>query len=202
MYIPRFRNLKEKRTDYVRGFAYECYSSREGWQRGSSMPGMGADLKKEITEPGRWSMFVIGYGEGLPEKTNTVKLNTDNKDRWGMPTLDVDMQYGKNELAMRKDMESSAVEMLGAVGLEDVTAVPVHPVPGGTIHEMGTARMGRDPKTSVLNCFNQCHDVPNVFVTDGSGMVSSACQNPSLTYMALTARACDHAVSELKKGNL
>jgi choline dehydrogenase-like flavoprotein len=200
MYIPRFRNLSTKRDDYVRGFAYECYSGRETWTRGKDMPGMGADFKASLTKPGRWWMFLIGYGEGLPERTNTVKLNHDKKDRWGMPTLDIDMQYGPNELAMRKDMEASAVEILERVGMKDVTAIPTNPIPGGTIHEMGTARMGADPKTSVLNRHSQCHDVPNVFVTDGSGMVSTACQNPSLTYMALTARACDYAVKELEKG--
>jgi choline dehydrogenase-like flavoprotein len=202
MYIPRFRNVREKHPDFLRGFAYECYSGREGWSRGEWTPGLGAAFKNEITKPGRWSMFVIGYGECLPEYKNTVKLNTDKKDRWGMPTLDISMEYGPNELAMRKDMNEQAAAMLEACGLKDVQKVPTNPIPGGTIHEMGTARMGTDPKASVLNGYGQCHDVPNVFVTDGSGMVSTACQNPSLTYMALTARAADHAVSELKKGNL
>jgi choline dehydrogenase-like flavoprotein len=202
MYIPRFRNVTEKRQDYARGFAYEAYSGREGWQRGNFVPGMGAGFKAQITKPGPWWMYLVGYGECLPEYKNRVALDKDKKDRWGIPTLDLDMEFGANELAMRKDMEASSAEMLEAAGLRDVARIPIQPVPGGCIHEMGTARMGADPKTSVLNGFNQCHDVPNVFVTDGSGMVSSACQNPSLTYMALTARACDYAVGELKKGNL
>jgi choline dehydrogenase-like flavoprotein len=202
MYIPRFRNITEKRTDYTRGFAYECYSGRSNWTRGNDLPGMGADFKAEITKPGPWWMYLVAYGECLPEFKNKVSLNTDRKDKWGLPTLDLDMEYGPNEIAMAKDMAASATEMLEVGGFKNVFPIPNKPVPGGTIHEMGTARMGNDPKTSVLNRFNQCHDVPNVFVTDGSCMVSTACQNPSLTYMALTARACDHAVKELKKGNL
>ncbi len=202
MYIPRFRNVTEKRDDYVRGFAYEAYSWRDTWTRGYYAPGMGADFKNELTKPGQWTMLLVGYGEGLPARENRVTLNREKKDQWGLPTLDIDMQYGPNELAMRKDMEASALELLETGGLKNVGAFPLHPVPGGCIHEMGTARMGDDPKTSVLNKHNQTHDVPNVFVTDGSCMVSTACQNPSLTYMALTARACDHAVKELKKGTL
>jgi choline dehydrogenase-like flavoprotein len=202
MYIPRFRNITEKRADFTRGYAFECYSGRGNWTRGNDMPGMGADFKAEITKPGPWWMYLVAYGECLPEYKNKVSLNTDKKDKWGLPTLDLDMEYGPNEIAMAKDMAASAVEMLEVGGLKNVFGIPNKPVPGGTIHEMGTARMGSDPKTSVLNKFNQCHDVPNVFVTDGSCMVSSACQNPSLTYMALTARACDYAVKELKRGNL
>jgi choline dehydrogenase-like flavoprotein len=202
MYIPRFRNITEKRTDYSRGFAYECYSGRENWQRGFDRLGMGEDFKNEIIRPGGWSMLLVGYGECLPNKNNRVTLNKDKKDQWGLPTLNLDMQYSENELTMRKDMQFSAEEMLAVGGMKNITSLSLHPVPGGTIHEMGTARMGNDPKTSVLNRFNQCHDAANVFITDGSCMVSTACQNPSLTYMALTARACDYAVKELKRGNL
>lgn len=202
MYIPRFRNVTEKRRDYVRGFAYECYSGRGNWEDGNYWGGMGEDFKTQLSKPGPWHMFLIGYGEGLPNYNNKVTLNTDKKDKWGLPTLNVDMAYGENELTMRKDMQASAEEMLAAAGMKNVSPVPLNPTPGGVIHEMGTARMGNDPKTSVLNRHNQCHDVPNLFITDGSCMVSTACQNPSLTYMALTARACDYAVTELKKGNL
>jgi choline dehydrogenase-like flavoprotein len=202
MYIPRFRNVTDKRTDYRRGFAYECYSGRDGWQRGMGSPGMGADFKDQISKPGNWWMFVIGYGECLPDYNNKVTLNMDKQDQWGLPTLDIDIQYGPNEASMRKDMDASAVEMLEVIGLKNVANVPTNPVPGGCIHEMGTARMGNDPKTSVVNRFNQCHDAPNVFITDGACMASTACQNPSLTYMALTARACDHAAAELKRGSL
>jgi choline dehydrogenase-like flavoprotein len=202
MYIPRFRNVTEKRQDYTRGFAYECYSGRSNWQRGYYAPGMGADFKNELAKPGPWQMVLVGYGEGLPAYENKVTLNKEKRDQWGLPTLDLDMQFGPNELAMQKDMQASALEMLETLGFKNVGPIPLNTVPGGCIHEMGTARMGNDPKTSVLNKFNQCHDVPNVYVTDGSCMVSTGCQNPSLTYMALTARACHHAVEELKKGNL
>jgi choline dehydrogenase-like flavoprotein len=202
MYIPRFRNVNDKRSDYVRGFAYECYSGRENWQRGFYRQGMGADFKSEMSRPGSWSMLLVGYGECLPNYRNRVTLNRDKSDQWGLPTLNLDMQYGENELTMRKDMQASAEETLAVGGLKNITSLQLEPVPGGCIHEMGTARMGDDPKTSVLNRFNQCHDVSNLFITDGSCMVSTACQNPSLTYMALTARACDHAVKELKRGNL
>jgi choline dehydrogenase-like flavoprotein len=202
MYIPRFRNIKEKRSDYLRGFAYECYSGRGNWQQGYYQMGMGADFKNELSKPGPWQMLLIGYGECLPNQKNRVTLNTDKKDKWGLPTLNLDMQYRENELTMRKDMEASSEEMLAAVGMTSISPLPLNPTPGGCIHEMGTARMGNDPKTSLLNRFNQCHDVPNLFITDGSCMVSTACQNPSLTYMALTARACDYAVTELKKGTL
>ncbi|HYL98835.1 MAG TPA: GMC family oxidoreductase, partial [Blastocatellia bacterium] len=202
MYIPRFRNVAEKRSDYVRGFAYECYSGRSNWQQGYYRPGMGADFKDEISKPGPWNMLLIGYGECLPNYNNQVTLNKDKKDRWGLPTLNLDMRYAENELTMRKDMQSSAEEILAAGGMKNISPLPLFPTPGGCIHEMGTARMGNDPKASVLIRFNQSHDVPNLFITDGSCMASTACQNPSLTYMALTARACDYAVTELKKGNL
>lgn len=202
MYIPRFRNVKEKHPDYLRGFAYECYSGRDGWSRGNYIQGFGENFKKSISKPGDWNMFVIGYGECLPDVNNKVTIDKEKKDPYGMPLLKLDMQWGANELSMRKDMEASAVEMLEKSGLKNVSPVTINPVPGGCIHEMGTARMGNDPKTSFLNRFNQCHAAPNVFITDGSCMVSSACQNPSLTYMALTVRACHYAVEELRKGNL
>jgi choline dehydrogenase-like flavoprotein len=202
MYIPRFRNVTDKRTDYLRGFAYEAYSGRENWQRGMYRQGMGADFKSEMARPGHWSMLLVGYGECLPDRKNRVTLNHDKRDQWGLPTLNIDIEYGTNELTMRKDMQASAEEMLAVGGLKNIIPLPLEPVPGGCIHEMGTARMGNDPKVSVVNRFNQCHDVPNVFITDGSCMTSTACQNPSLTYMALTARACDYAVKEMKRGNL
>jgi choline dehydrogenase-like flavoprotein len=147
-------------------------------------------------------MGIAAWGETLPYYENKVTLNKDKKDKWGLPTLDIDCEFKENEKIMRKDMMASAVEMLEKSGLKNVKTFDYDPAPGFCIHEMGTARMGKDPKTSVLNGFNQMHDVKNVFITDGACMASSACQNPSLTYMALTARACDHAVNELKKGNI
>jgi choline dehydrogenase-like flavoprotein len=202
MYIPRFRNVKDKHPDYKRGFAYECYSSRGGWNRGNDIPAIGAAFKKELTTPGEWNMFLIGYGECLPDINNKVTTDPDKKDAYEMPVLKVDMKWGENEWAMRKDMEASATEMLERTGFMQVSNVPWDPVPGSCIHEMGTARMGKDSKASVLNNYNHCHEARNVFVTDGACMVSTGCQNPSLTYMALTARACSYAVDELKRGNL
>lgn len=201
IYVPRFRNISAQtmRKDYVRGFGYQGGASR-GRVRGHD--GVGEDLKESLLEPGEWSMGMGSWGEHLPYYENKATLNKDKKDKWGLPTLDIDCEFKENEMKMREDMKASAVEMLEAAGAKNVKAYDNAPPPGFCIHEMGTARMGKDPKTSVLNKWNQMHDVQNVFVTDGSSMASSACQNPSLTYMALTARAADYAVSELKKGNL
>lgn len=201
IYVPRFRNLsdKSKRTDYVRGFGYQG-----GAQRGrtDNAEGIGIELKEALTEPGNWTMQLGSWGEHLPYYENKITLNKDKKDKYGLPTLDIDCEFKENEKTMRKDMMASAQEMLEKAGLKNVKTFDNDPPPGFCIHEMGTARMGRDPKTSVLNGNNQMHDVKNVFITDGAAMASSACQNPSLTYMALTARAADFAVNELKKGNL
>ena len=201
IYIPRFRNISKEttRTDYVRGFGYQGGANRG---RARAHDGIGVELKESLLEPGVWSMGMGSWGEHLPYYENKVTLNKDKKDKWGLPTLDIDCEFKENEMKMREDMKSSAVEMLEAAGAKNVKPFDNAPPPGFCIHEMGTARMGHDPKTSVLNKWNQMHDVKNVFVTDGSCMSSSACQNPSLTYMALTARAADFAVSELKKGNL
>ena len=202
VYIPRFRNVSAPHPTFTRGFAYEVYTGRQGWQEQTGGSTIGAPLKQSLTRPGPWWVYMEGYGECLPLRENTVSLNHEKRDKWGMPTLDIDMAYGPNELVMRDDMEAAAVEMLQAAGFQSVTGYKNPPHPGEVIHEMGTARMGRDPKTSVLNAFNQCHDARNVFVTDGACMASTACQNPSLTYMALTARACAYAVEQLKRGDL
>jgi len=201
IYIPRFRNLNDetKQKDYVRGFGYQGGAGRG---RVDLYDGIGGEFKDSLTEPGKWSMGVGSWGEHLPYYENKVTLNKDKKDKWGLPTLDIDCEFKENEKMMRKDMMNSAKEMLEAGGLKNVGTYDSAPAPGFCIHEMGTARMGKDPKTSVLNGHNQMHEVKNVFITDGACMSSSACQNPSLTYMALTARAADFAVSELKKNNL
>jgi len=201
IYIPRFRNISEKtkRTDYVRGFGYQGGANRG---KPNTADGIGVELKEQMTEPGPWNMGIAAWGEHLPDYRNKATLNKDKKDKWGLPTLDIDCEYRENEKAMRKDMIASAAEMLEKAGLKNISTFDSDPAPGFCIHEMGTARMGKDPKTSVLNGFNQMHEVKNVFITDGACMASSACQNPSLTYMALTARAVDHAVTELKKGNI
>jgi choline dehydrogenase-like flavoprotein len=203
IYIPRFRNIgNDKRTDYIRGFGYQGGASREGWGRGVAEMAFGADLKNSLVNPGPWKIGITGFGECLPYYENKVTINTDKKDIYGLPTLNIDAEWKENEKAMRKDMRESAAEMLDAAGFKNVRTYDVADNMGLGIHEMGTARMGKEAKTSVLNKWNQVHDAPNVFVTDGACMTSSACQNPSLTYMALTARAADYAVNELKKGNL
>lgn len=203
IYIPRFRNVgNDKRTDYIRGFGYQGSAGRSNWARGVQEMSIGEDLKNELTAPGGWSIGITGFGECLPYSDNRVTLNPDSKDIFGLPTLRIDAEWKENEKVMREDMKVAAAEMLEASGFKNVKMYDNPNNMGLGIHEMGTARMGKDPKTSVLNKWNQVHEASNVFVTDGAAMTSSACQNPSLTYMALTARAADHAVSELKKGNL
>ena len=201
-YIPRYQNVNKHDRKFMRGFAYEVYASRADWGRGYGGAGAGAAWKDSLSEPGNWSASIFAFGECLPDVKNHVSLDETKKDKWGLPLLKIEMEYGENEKAMRDDMINDAKEMLSAGDPEWVVGINDPSVPGMTIHEMGTARMGNDPKTSVLNKFNQCHDAPNVFVTDGACMVSTACQNPSLTYMALTARACDYAVQQLKKGEI
>lgn len=204
IYIPRYQNLggKTNKKDYVRGFGYQGGASRGNWQSYVRELGFGKDFKAQITEPGPWRMGMTGFGECLPYHENKMMLNTEVVDKFGMPTVTFDCEWKENEYKMRIDMKNDAAEMLEAAGFKDVAPYESDNAPGLGIHEMGTARMGRDPKTSVLNGNNQVHAAKNVFVTDGACMTSAACQNPSLTYMALTARAADFAVSELKKGNL
>ena len=202
IYVPRFRNIKDKHPDFLRGYGMQGGARRGSWSRGNQLPGFGADFKESLTQPGPWGMYLGGWGECLPYEDNKIELNEDVRDKWGLPTLKISCTFRENEHNMRQDMQTTAIEMLEAAGASEIDPILNDPVPGLCIHEMGTARMGRDPKTSVLNGNNQCHDAPNVFVTDGACMASSACQNPSLTYMALTARACDFAVNELKKNNL
>ena len=199
IYIPRFRNMTDKQSDYIRGFGLQGGAGRAGW---NGVQAFGADLKKEAQTPGPWHINFGGFGECLPYSDNRVTLNKDVKDKWGRPSLSVDCEFKENEKAMNKDMAASAAEMLESVGYKDVNPYVNTSFPGNANHEMGTVRMGRDAKTSVLNSFNQMHEVKNVFVTDGSFMVSSACVNPSLTYMAFTARAVDYAVKEFNKGNI
>ncbi|MEL6971866.1 MAG: GMC family oxidoreductase [Bacteroidota bacterium] len=205
-YIPRFRNINAatKRDDYIRGFGYQGGGSRTNWMRGIKELDMslGADFKDALVQPGPWQLGMNGFGECLPYEDNRVYLNHEVKDIHGLPTLTIDCEFKDNEMAMRKDMATSAAEMLEAAGFKDIKTYDDGAAPGLGIHEMGTARMGRDRKSSVLNEWNQVWDTPNVFVTDGAAMTSAACQNPSLTYMALTARAADYAVQELKKMNL
>ncbi|MEM7660072.1 MAG: GMC family oxidoreductase [Bacteroidota bacterium] len=205
IYIPRFRNVNKASTrkDYLRGFGYQGGASRESWSRNvAELAKFGVDMKTELFEPGPWRMGMTAFAETLPYHENKVMLNEDVRDKWGQATLTFDCEFKENEMIMREDMKNSAAEMLEAAGLKNVQTYDSIGAPGLGIHEMGTARMGRDPKTSVLNGWNQVHAVKNVFVTDGACMTSASCVNPSLTYMALTARAVDHAVSELNKQNL
>jgi choline dehydrogenase-like flavoprotein len=190
------------KRDYTRGFGYQGSASRSGWDREIAELSIGADLKEALTQPGPWKMGLTGFGETLPYHDNKITLDKNKKDKWGLPVLAVDAETKDNEAKMRKDMMEDAKEMLEAAGLKNVVAKDNGYTLGMGIHEMGTARMGRDPKSSVLNAHNQVWDAPNVFVTDGACMTSASCVNPSLTYMALTARAADFAVSELKKQNI
>jgi choline dehydrogenase-like flavoprotein len=202
MYIPRFRNVRARDAKFSRGYGYEVYTSRGSWTRGIGSAEFGASFKNEITRPGPWQLYMEGYGETLPYHDNRTWLSSTETDGFGMPKIHVSISYRDNERLMAQQMMDDAVEMLQAAKLENVKGFN-HPVtPGSVIHEMGTARMGRDPKSSVLNSRNQVHAVPNVFVTDGSCMVSSPTQNPSLTYMALTARAASFAVQQLTRGEL
>jgi len=202
-YIPRFRNFgSDRREAYRRGFAYSLGASRS---RGTFQEGdepIGAAFKEQLTEIGPWRVWMTGMGEHLPYHQNHVRLSAEKVDRWGMPQLEMDCEYRENEANMMEDILNDGAEMLEAAGLTDITTTDSQSAPGSGIHEMGTARMGLDPKTSILNGWNQMHSVPNVFVTDGACMTSSACQNPSITYMALTARAANYAAEELNKRNI
>jgi choline dehydrogenase-like flavoprotein len=202
IYVPRFRNLNGEKRDYIRGFGYQGSATRENWQRSVAEMGIGAGLKDALTEPGDWTMGITGFGEILPYHDNKITLDKSKKDKWGLPVLNFDCEIKENEKKMRKDMMEDAKEMLESSGLKNVKTYDNLYAMGMGIHDMGTARMGKDPKVSVLNGKNQVWDAKNVFVTDGAFMASAACQNPSLTYMAMTARAADFAVKELKKGNL
>jgi choline dehydrogenase-like flavoprotein len=201
-YIPRYRNLFGEKRDYLRGFGYQGSADRAGWSRAVAELGVGGAFKDAMAQPGRWSIGATAFGEMLPNHRNMVTLDETKKDKWELPVLKIDCATGENERLMRKDMIADMADMLEQTGVKNVRTYDAEYFPGMGIHEMGTARMGRDPKTSVLNKWNQVWDAPNVFVTDGSCMASSACQNPSLTYMALTARAADHAVNELNRRNL
>ena len=201
-YIPRYRNLFGDKRDYVRGFGYQGSAGREGWSRAISELGVGGAFKDAMSQPGDWTIGATAFGEMLPSHANMVSIDETKKDKWGLPVLKIDCATGENERLMRRDMTADMAEMLEQTGVKNVRTYDAGYFPGQGIHEMGTARMGRDPKTSVLNAHNQVWDAPNVFVTDGSCMASAACVNPSLTYMALSARAADFAVRELNRRNV
>lgn len=202
IYVPRFRNVKQKHPDFIRGYGFQGGGARQDWQRAIDMTGFGAEFKGLLKSPGPWKFTFYGFGECLPNTNNYIEVDKGKTDAWGVPTLKIHCAFGENERALLKDMSITAAEMLNAAGARNIETFIEDNAPGLTIHEMGTARMGHDPKTSVLNAHNQAHEVKNLFVTDGACMTSSSCVNPSLTYMALTARACDYAVALMKRGEL
>lgn len=204
LYVPRFVNIKEddRKRDYIRGFGYQGASSRGRWSGEVAEMSVGGAWKDAMLEPGNWNIGFTAFGEILPYHENKVTLDKDTKDKWGLPVLAIDAEIKENEEKMRTDMMEEMKEILETIGVKDVYTYDNGYAMGMGIHEMGTARMGTDPSNSVLNKHNQVWDAPNVFVTDGAAMTSAGCVNPSLTYMALTARAVDFAFSELKKGNL
>jgi choline dehydrogenase-like flavoprotein len=201
-YIPRYRNLFGDKRNYLRGFGYQGSAGRDGWSRAVAELGVGGGFKDAMSQPGPWEVGATAFGEMLPNHANMISLDLAKKDKWGLPVLKIDAATGENERLMRVDMIADMADMLEQTGVKKVKTFDNGYFPGMGIHEMGTARMGRDPKTSVLNGQNQVWEAPNVFVTDGACMTSAACQNPSLTYMALTARAADFAVNELNRRNL
>lgn len=198
-YIPRFRNVEKQEMDYLRGFNIGVNASRN---RKVDVPSFGAEMKEALAEPGAWSIGMFAFGETLPYNDNRITLNKDKKDKWNRPLVAISCDFRENEKKMHEDMTNSCAEMLEGVGYKNINISSAISFPGNANHEMGIARMGRDPKTSVLNSYNQMHAVKNVFITDGSCMTSCSHVNPSLTYMALTARACDYAIKEMKKGNI
>jgi choline dehydrogenase-like flavoprotein len=205
IYIPRFRNLsaETQKNVFIRGYGLQGMGSRRNWRENAiNSFGFGKDFKENISKPGPWQIWLGAWGETLPYFNNHVSLDTKKTDQWGLPLVKISFEYHENEKSMVKDVQSSIDEMFTIAGFKNINGYS-HLNPGGSaVHEMGTARMGNDAKTSVLNKFNQMHDVPNVFITDGSFMTSSGTVNPSLTYLAFTARACDYALEEIKNRKL
>ena len=203
IYVPRFRNVgKNKSSTFVRGYGFQGGGGRSDWGRGAEQTGFGAEFKKSLRRPGPWGFSLYGFGEMLPRPENFVEIDKTKVDAWGIPVVKIHCAYGDNEKALVHDMSITGAEMLAEAGAHDIQPFTSDNPPGLVIHEMGTARMGKDPKTSVLNAHNQVHDVPNLFITDGACMASTACQNPSITYMALTARAAAYAVDAMKRNEL
>ena len=202
--IPRFRNLREgENLKFKRGYNVQGHGERQEWSdKVYGLNGFGADFKAQLTTPGPWTVWMAGWGECLPDYNNKISLDQTSKDKWGLPVIKIDFSFNDNEHEMMKDIQNTSAEMLEKAGFRDIDVFNYHKSGGSTVHEMGTARMGHDPKTSVLNRHNQMHAAKNVFITDGSCMTSSASQNPSLTYMALTARACQFVIEQLKNGEL
>jgi choline dehydrogenase-like flavoprotein len=202
-YLPRYINLTEQGgVDFLRGYGFQGYSGRSSWERAENEVGVGAELKERLRTPGPWEMKLTGFGEMLPRADNRVTLHATRKDRWGLPLVHIDCTHGENERRLADRASRDAVQMLVSAGFENVTPLGELRAPGHSMHEVGTARMGRDPATSVLNGHNRAHDVQNLFITDGSCMASSGTVNPSLTYMALSARAANYAADRLASGEM
>jgi choline dehydrogenase-like flavoprotein len=201
-YMPRFRNVDNQDGDFLRGYGFQGEAARPSWPRAIEQKGYGKDFKHSLREPGGWYMYFGGFGEMLPRAENTVTLHPTKTDKYGIPQVHLNISWSDNERKMREDIQKTAIEMLEQVGCTNIEPYNREATPGLAIHEMGGVRMGRDPKTSILNAYNQCHDVDNVFVTDGSAFASTACQNPSLTFMALTVRAVDYAATMMQQGKL
>jgi choline dehydrogenase-like flavoprotein len=203
IYIARFRNVKTQHPDFLRGYGFQGWSGRSGWDRGQWTPGYGASFKQSlIDELGGWYFSAIGWGETLPREENRVTIDPTVKDRWGIPAARIEVRWSDNERAMQRDVAKTMAEMLDAAGFQNIRENHHIELPGHCIHEMGGARMSTTPREGVLNRWNQAWDVKNLFVTDGACMASSACQNPSITYMALTARAAAHAVAAMKRNEI
>jgi choline dehydrogenase-like flavoprotein len=202
IYVPRFRNVRNQHPDFLRGYGFQGGAGRRGWDRGPDEAGFGAAFKHRLRTPGPWRFTFYGFGECLPRRENYIELDPHTKDKWGIPALRIHAAWSENENKMLQDMAVTAAEMLEASGAKGVDSFVEHNAPGLAIHEMGTARMGRDARSSVLNGYCQAHDVKNLFITDGACMTSSGCQNPSITYMALTARAAKYAVDRMQRGEL
>ncbi len=200
--MPNFRNVYKQEMDFQRGYMVHYSADRTGWNRGAGQPGIGAEYKNSLLEPGQWSVFMMMQGEHVPLEKDHVKLSPELKDAWGIPQLVTSVDHSENDEKIIRDFLEQGTEMLEKSGCKNIVATNTQQAPGLDIHEMGGVRMGKDPKTSLLNKWNQFHNCANVFVTDGASMTSTGTQNPSITYMALTARAANHAVEELKKGNI
>ncbi|HCM46228.1 MAG TPA: GMC family oxidoreductase [Colwellia sp.] len=202
MMMPNFYYKPDSKRNFLRGYALAGGAYREGWQSTQHQDGLGVDYKKKLKEAGKWRFGLYAQGEMLPRFENLMSLHPTLKDKWGIPQVEFDCRFSENETDMMIDAAEQAEKMLKAIGLQNVTSSVSHGTPGLAIHEVGTARMGIDPKTSILNAYNQSHDIPNLFVTDGSSFCSSAVQNPSLTIMALTVRAVDYCVKEMNAKRL
>jgi choline dehydrogenase-like flavoprotein len=201
-FMPNFRNVDRQEMDFQRGYMVAFSAARSGWQRGNAQEGFGADFKDRLTDPGAWHVYMMMQAETVPRYENHVRLSLHEKDPWGIPQLVTSIDYTDNDLKIKDDFLAQGAEMLQKAGCKNISPYDDHRNPGLDIHEMGGVRMGRDPKTSMLNAHNQLHSVKNVFVTDGAAMTSTGTQNPSITFMALTDRAVSYAVSEIKKKNL